>query len=304
MNAPAGFTIEPNDPTLTLLVARRSGVHVIGGHVNVADDAREALRTNVDRAIEDLETKDARQYDPDALLEDGEYFLLDRDAVEDSMGILAFLDAGPESPLLSPDDVAERPQLFYATLIGQELSQRLAFVSKSNPAKVVRSGLFLTPKHDVLTKIDEDVFLFEDRVDLVVSQDKIVVFNQLAFEQWFRDTPVLQERVKDWIGGITDHLPLDGDGADRLADRCRTNSRLRRVLYSIQTRGHLKDVSIARIRRHIRSQGLDPSQLVKNGRLVFDDADPTTLLKLLNEDLFKGGLTDEPFVVDRKSRRT
>jgi hypothetical protein len=304
VNAPAGFAIEADDPTLTLVVARRSGVHVVGGHVNVADDARDALRHNADRAIEDLETKDVRQYDPDAQLEEGEYFLLDRATVEDSMGILAFLDAGPEANLLRPDDVAERPQLFYATLIGRDSSRRLAFIAKSNPAKVVRQGIFLTPKRDVLTRIEDDVFLFEDRTDMIVSRDQMVVFNQLAFEQWFRDTPVLQERVKDWIGGITEHLPLDGDGADRLAERCRTNSRLRRVLFSIQARGHLKDVSITRIRQHARNQGLDSSELVKNGKLVFDDADPTTLLKLLNEDLFKGGLTDEPFVVDRKSRRT
>ena len=71
MNAPAGFVIEPDDPTLTLLVARRSGVHVVGGHVNVADDARDALRRNADRAIEDLETMEVRRYDPDAQLEEG-----------------------------------------------------------------------------------------------------------------------------------------------------------------------------------------------------------------------------------------
>ncbi len=32
-------------------------------------------------------------------------------------------------------------------------------------------------------------------------------------------------------------------------------------------------------------------------------AEEMVLLKVLNEDLFKGGLTDEPFTVDRKSRR-
>ncbi len=304
MNAPAGFVIEPDDPTLTLLVARRSGVHVVGGHVNVADDARDALRRNADRAIEDLETMEVRRYDPDAQLEEGQYFLLDRSAVEDSMGVLSFLDAGPEADVMTPAVVAERPQLFYATLIGRDPGSRLAFVSKSNPAKVVRQGRFLTPKRDVLTRIEDDVFLFEDRVDMIVSPDRVVAFNQPAFEQWFRDTPALQGRVKDWIGGIAEHLPLEGDGAERLAERCRTNSRLRRVLFSIQARGHLKDVSIARIRQYARRQGLDASGLIRNGSLVFDDADPTTLLKLLNEDLFRGGLTDEPFVVDRKSPRT
>ena len=106
--------------------------------------------------------------------------------------------------------MAERPQLFYATLIGRDPGSRLAFVSKSNPAKVVRQGLFLTPKRDVLTRIEDDVFLFEDRVDMIVSPDRVVAFNQPAFEQWFRDTPALQGRVKDWIGGIAEHLPARG----------------------------------------------------------------------------------------------
>ncbi len=75
MNAPAGFAIEPDDPTLTLLVARRSGPHVVGGHVNVADDARDALRHNADHLIEDLEAMDVRPYDPDAQLEQGESLL-------------------------------------------------------------------------------------------------------------------------------------------------------------------------------------------------------------------------------------
>jgi hypothetical protein len=240
---------------------------------------------------------------PDALLEPGEYFLLSRADVEDSFGLLAFLDRGGASDLLTPEEVARRPQLFYAAVIGATAAERLVFVAKSNPAKLVHAGFFLTLRGDVFTKIDSDVFLFEDRVDLIVSRDSLVVLNQSAFEQWFRDTPVLQERVRDWIKGITDHLPITGDGADRLAERARTDSRLRRTLHSIQARGHLRNVSIDRIRAHITAQHLDESKLVRGNQLVFDQAEPATLLKLLNEDLFLGGLTDEPFVVDRKSRR-
>ncbi len=86
--------------------------------------------------------------------------------------------------------------------------------------------------------------------------------------------------------------------------RAKDNSRLRRMLYVIQRRGHLEHVSIGRMKSHITSQGLDPAILVKGNKLVFGEADPALLLKLLNEDLFKGGLTDEAFVVDRKSART
>jgi hypothetical protein len=303
MPRPAGFTLRDGDPTLTLMVARRSGTNIIGGHVNVADAAAVDLRDNARLSLEHLDTLEERYYDPDALLEDGEYFLIPRNQVEDSFGVLAFLDRGPASDLLSPEEVARRPQLFYAAVIGSTPAERLAFVAKSNPAKLVHAGFFFTLRGDVFTKIDSDVFLFEDRVDMIVSRDNLVVLNQSAFEQWFRDTPALQERVQDWITGITDHLPIAEDGAARLADRARTDSRLRRTLFSIQARGHLPNVSIDRIRAHVAAQHLDEARLLRGNELVFDQADPATLLKLLNEDLFLGGLTDEPFVVDRKSRR-
>jgi hypothetical protein len=300
---PAGFELDPGDRTLTLIVARRSNARVVGGHVNVADDAADALRETADNALLDLATKDRRAYDPDALLEGGEYFAIERSQLDDSFGVLELLDRGPAADLLTPDEIAERPQLFYASVIGANPAARLAFVSKSNPARVARSGRFFTVQSEVLTHLTSDVFLFEDRVDLIVSAKTVVVLNQGAFEQWFRDTPALLEKVEEWIGGISAHLPLAGDGADRLAERARTDSRLRRVLFSIQDRGHLAKVTVAQVRKHVAAQGLDPAKFIKGNELVFDDADPATLLKILNEDLFRGGLTDEPFVADRKARR-
>ena len=303
MARPAGFQVSPGDKTLTLIVARRSNDRVVGGHVNVARDAAAALRKTAEDALLDLDRRIRRDYDPDALLEAGEYFVIPRSKLEDSFGVLELLDRGPAADLLTPDEIAERSQLFYASVIGKDPSARLAFVSKSNPARVARSGNFFTPQHEVLTHLQEDVFLFEDRVDLIVSAKAVVVFNQSAFEQWFRDTPALLEKVDEWIGGISAHLPLAGDGADRLAERARTDSRLRRVLYSIQSRGHLAKVTVDQVRRHVSAQGLDPDRFVKGNELVFDDAEPATLLKILNEDLFRGGLTDEPFVADRKAPR-
>jgi Domain of unknown function (DUF4868) len=300
---PGGFELRPGDQTLTLIVARRSGDRVVGGHVNVANDAAAALRETAEKSLEDLQTQARRAYDPDALLEVGEFFVIPRDELDDSFGVIDLLDRGAASDLLTPEEIAERPQLFYASVIGDDAHDRLAFVSKSNPARVARSGNFFTARHEVLTHLKEDVFLFEDRVDLIVSAKDVVVLNQAAFEQWFRDTPALREKVEDWIEGISAHLPLAADGADRLAERARTDSRLRRLLYSIQSRGHLAKVTADQVRRHIAAQGLNPDEFVKGNELLFDDAEPATLMKILNEDLFRGGLTDEPFVADRKAHR-
>lgn len=295
--------LDEDDKTLTLLVARRSS-KVTGGQVAVADDARDALHAIVDQAVRDHQQRVPRQYDPDAQLELGEYFHVARTAVEDSMGVLSLIDRATTSPLLDPSAISARAQLFYAAVVGNEPEGRLAFVTRQNPASVAKRGYFFTPKGGSLARIETPVLLFEEHVDLIVTPTDIVINDQSTFEQWFRDTPALQERVGTWVESITGHLPLHADGADRLTDRCRSSPRLRRLVHNIHARGHLANVTITRVRRHIRQQGLDPSTLIRDGKLVFDQADETTLLKMLNEDLFKGGLTDEPFTVDRKSRRS
>jgi hypothetical protein len=75
------------------------------------------------------------------------------------------------------------------------------------------------------------------------------------------------------------------------------------IRLDISDRGHLPSVTIERIRAHIRDQGLDEKALIQEGELIVPD-DPSILLKLLNEDLFKGGLTDVAFVSDNKAPRT
>jgi hypothetical protein len=51
------------------------------------------------------------------------------------------------------------------------------------------------------------------------------------------------------------------------------------------------------------SDGRDEQQLISGGHLVVDEADPMTLLYLLNEDFFTGGLTTTGFRSERKSAR-
>ena len=267
----------------------------------MAAEAMDALREQVNRALDDLEPMDRRPYWPDANLQIGEYYEVPRAEVEDSLGVLEFLDAGADTQLLSAEDMEGR-LLFYAVIVGADPARRIAFVSKSNPARELHKGLWLTPRGNTLTRVDTPLFLFEDRVDLVVGPETILILNQLAFEQWFRESPAIGEHVRQWIDEIHANLPLADDGVDRLRARAETNSRIRRLLRNINERGHLRTVSIDRVRTHIRDQGLDEAAFIHGEELMLPD-DPSGLLKLLNEDLFRGGLTDVPFVSDNKAPR-
>jgi hypothetical protein len=302
---PADISGVAGSTSVTLLVASRQRNAVDGGHLNIGRDALRAMSERANETLHDLVPMERRDYWPDANLQTGEYYQIPREAIEDSLRVLRFLDAGADTRLLSPEDLAGR-LLFYAVVMGGDPAARVAFVSKSNPARELGRGIWLTrltPHSDTLTSVDTPLFLFEDRVDLVVGPTSVLVLNQLAFEQWFRESPAIGEHVDRWISRIDDHLPFADDGVERLRARAETNSRIRRLLRNIAERGHLAGVSIDRIRTHLREQGLDENALLRGDELLLGE-DPTPLLKLLNEDMFRGGLTDVAFVSDNKAPRT
>jgi hypothetical protein len=197
--------------SVTLQVASRRGDRVRGGHLNIAREAARVLREQAGRALDSIESMERRDYWPDANLAVNEqYFELQRADVEDTLGVLELLDQGADTPLLSVDDIAGR-LLFYSIIVGEDAVRRVEFVSKSNPARELGRGTWLTrtltPQGDTLTTVDTPLFLFEDRVDLIVGPDTIIVLNQLAFEQWFRESPAITEHVAKWISAIVRACP-------------------------------------------------------------------------------------------------
>ena len=57
------------------------------------------------------------------------------------------------------------------------------------------------------------------------------------------------------------------------------------------------------MRTHLQQLDLLEERFIADAQLVFDDADPFTLMAFLNEDLFSGGLTGTGFRSVRKSTR-
>jgi hypothetical protein len=57
------------------------------------------------------------------------------------------------------------------------------------------------------------------------------------------------------------------------------------------------------VQREVKRLGLPEDRFFVDGQLRFDEADTSTLLKLLNEDLFLGGFTDASFEAGSKAKR-
>lgn len=125
--------------------------------------------------------------------------------------------------------------------------------------------------------------------------------HQTSFERLFRDIGLIDKHVRGWIEGITDHLPMESESEAELLRVAHEDSRTWRRLREIRRRGHLAYVQMSDVREYARKVGLDPGSLIKDGKLVFDPAERFSFLHLLNEDLYRGGLTDVTFEAQRKT---
>jgi hypothetical protein len=291
--------IEGQDIALVVAWRERNGFQF--GHVDTARAVTQHLRRLITDIEGGLEEKESRRYSIEADLEDDEYMTASLDgrdeeaALRDSIVNLDGMDQ------VGSADLPDRPLTFYAVVLGNQRARRTAYIRKSNPMKVAKPGWGLFEFGDTLTTIRNAVFIVEDRFDLILRPDAIDVLTPKVFENLFYELTGVDARVRDWVRGIARHLPM-GDGVvDLLTTTCRAKPRLRRRLHAIQERGHLAHVTLQQFRHEVRRHGYEATRFIRNGQIVADEDDYGVLLQILNEDLFRGGLTDEEFAAERKT---
>lgn len=286
---------------VSLVVGRRVNDELEVKKLNLADDAGEDLRALCRSAVEDLDARAASVYTADTELGSEEAFLIDDPDTIAELGGLADLAASSSTlPVTSPADLDARIQL-YAVVAGG--TGRVVFVRKANPVVHARRGFMLAGRQE-LRRFDEPTFAFQTGFDLVIGDGWIVVLNQGRFEQLFKDLGIVAHHVSEWIEGITDHLPMADDSLEALALVAHRDPRTWRRLKEIKRRGHLARIGLDEVARYAGQVGLQPSDVVRDGQLIFDESQRFSFLHLLSEDLYIGPLTGERFEAQRKASAT
>lgn len=289
--------------SLTLIVGWRKGKKLEARRVSIHKDVANELRKAATRTVTEIVARTPRDFAPEGQLEEDQCFVVLKGEVDVDAQFRSVVSKSSTLKLLNSSDVGGRAFLFYGVVIGDDLDGRTAFVRLWNLQRGAKSGRFWSIFSDTLTKIEDPVFLFDTQFDVVLAEDGIAVLRQGTFETLFRDVALIYKDLPKYVQSLDSALPLAEDGAARLLARCTTNSRLAKKIRAIAERGHMNTVTISMVRKEIKRQKLDETKLIRKGKLVFDDVDPYTLLKLINEDLFVGGLTETPFEADRKSVR-
>lgn len=291
-----------NLPDVALIVAWRERGQFQFRQVDTAREVTRYLRWLVNATEEALEGMQRRPYSIEADIENDEYLLASLDGREEEIALrdaIVNLDAMDQT---GSNELREHTLTFYAVVVGNRPANRTAYVRKTNPMKVAKPGWGLFEFGDTLTTIANPVFVVEDRFDLILRSDAIDIMAPKVFEALFYELTGVDARVRTWVRNIGRHLPMSAGTVELLTTACRSKPRLRRRLHAIQERGHLLHVTMQQFRGEVRRLGYQPARFIRNGVISADEADYGVLLQILNEDLFRGGLTDEEFAAERKTR--
>ena len=171
-------------------------------------------------------------------------------------------------PTIRPADLDLTIQL-YGVVVGST-DDRVLFVRRTNPALPHAAGRFLATGRERLTRLADPAFSFSPTFDFVMGDGWVIVVEQRSFETLFRRIGRVEENITRWIAGITDHLPMDVTDIDALRKVATQDSRTWRRLREIEERGHLAHVTLEQVRDYAGIVGLDPDDVVSDGRLTFD----------------------------------
>ena len=321
------ITAPANDVDATLIVAQRTN-RLKGYRINMHADVAKALRKAAADTVAAIEARSPVLFSAEIAHDQATHYLevpaallaVERapsDAVNPSTQRrpVSTVETDPEAhsvislgsslPLLKARDLGKRTFVFYALLVGDVPENRTAFITHWNPHRVGLSGKILTGFGDHLRQIVDPVLAFEPLFHMALTSGGIAVLNKSAFEMVFRDVETMRARIPVWTEHIEAVLPLNDASLGCLAEVCGKNMRVAAKARSLFERGVLKDrkLTAAMLANEMLRQGLDAGRMVKRDQLVIDEEDVPVLLKLLDESLWRGWLTDTAWEAGSKTSR-
>ncbi len=267
--------------------------------IKTAGDAAGFLADSWAGTLAELGERELVPYTPEVVIRAGEgRALVINDDLRDEHEIVEELLGDSDRPQVSPSEVGG--ELYLYAVISDTRAGRVTMIKKKNPTRRARKGKVLFGAGDELRVLEADPWELDPVFDLVVGEDGGFALNTFFFEQLFADAERLRAKIEPWVQAIGRQLPMSMESQDRLVAACHDSPRLRRRLRAIVHRGHIARVSLADIQRHAREMGLKPTEYVRHGKLVVDESNMAELLRILNEDLTRGGLTHDRFVIESK----
>lgn len=292
-------TVTRSIDTPLLAVAWRTAQRSHGRKLNTGGDLQQYLQQIVDQTDSIVDGSTIEAYRPDG--GEPEPGILFSTEISDRIdtALIEELNRGEDLDFAERNELRKHRLSCYALITGMEGNQRL-YLRRQNPVRLAGKRLYSSLMNGPLTEVQDPVLSFDDRIDVVVEPGRVIVLDVRSFESLFRDSETVLEAVPKWIDEFQSHVKISEEGREVLLTSVRRNSIHRRKLLAILESPYANTLTPERIRNRMEHHGLDHSALLVEETLQVTEGSLSDILKLLNEDLYRGDFSDEHFAASGK----
>lgn len=282
--------------SLNLVVAWPYGKAYQARVIKISKSVAESLRAHAASTAAGLQN--GTTYAPDADMEDNSHMESDRDESLDT-ALLQELGKGSSLDLATEHELRTKPLTCHALVLTTQGRSTL-FVRKRSPIQLAKKSLVAYLVDDRLDALESPLFAFDNRYDAIVTDDRVYILDKKAFEGLFKSSPAVLAKTTDWIAEVAQHVPFSEGSPEELDTILRRNSVLRNKFLALKSRTYLQTVTPAVLRAEMTRHGLDPADLMDGDCLKVTGQNVKQVLRLLNEDLFQGGFSHQPYAASTK----
>lgn len=282
-----------------LAVAWQLGRNVHGRKLNTGGELDEYLRSIVEETDATLADARIEPYRTDGGEPEAETVYLTARSDRIDTALIDELSRGEDLDFANLAELRTRRLACYAIVDGVGEQRRL-YVRRQDPVKLASKRLFTFLMAGSLDRLDAPVLAFDDFVDVVIEEDRIFVLNPKGFESLFRGSELVLEAVPKWVDELRGHVPFGDGSRDVLLANVRRNGIHRRKLLAILDSPYVSTLTPKRIRKRMKQHGLEHERLLPEDTLQLNEQDIEAVLRLLNEELYRGDFSNRPLAANGK----
>lgn len=279
-----------------LVVAWAQGKSYAARLVKMSDEVADSLKSYAEQAVSG--SSDPTPYAPDADMEDNSHMEAPRDESLDT-ALIEELSKGASLDVATDHELRTKTLICHALVVtlGTEIT---LFVKKRSPIQLAKKSLLAAVVHGRLDELESPLFAFDNRYDVIITDEKVYVLDKTAFEGLFKNSEAVLSKTGEWISEVAEVIPFAEGSADELDTILRRNSVLRNKFLAVKARPYLHTITPDTLRNEMAKYGLDPADLMDGDSLKVTGQNAKDILRLLNEDLFSGGFSQQHYAASTK----
>lgn len=300
------FADGPQLEVATVARPADAGTPPEGRVLNLAGDAetffRDTVRSSVIDAVGDwsLRTLDPiYKPDPNTVEWAGAH-----DVATVRFAVDRFSNLSPLAPFRPGDDEYKKRLSYWVCVLSSAERQAFFFRAFSAAAELRRkAGTALVSRDGTFYKVEEDIFVFDERVDCFVFADYLYVIRKHEYRRIFDQLDQVRRAAKRAAAELHARVPIAN--FDEFASACAAQAGMADKIIAATKRDYFDSLTVDLLKPVITEFGLDIPVTTSDGheQLVFQ-TDPEhrwRIVKLVDDDYLKSSMTNHRYEVNSKT---